>query len=190
MKHALFITSALLLAASTAQTQSGRMAGMPSPAPAATQVPVIVLDDGSVIADFGRGYERLIRACSAYSRGDWPGGRSRGPVADRPPQGGSASRAPGAGGLPTAPGARGLPAAPGMSAPPGGHGRSVGTSAVGRTTVGRSSVGLSSGSTSGVGVSTGSLQSTHSGWRSAGPAYYDGACYARDARGRLRLVHR
>lgn len=189
MKLSLFITGAVLLASSTAQAQSGRMAGLPSPAPAATQVPVIVLGDGSVIADFGRGYERLIRACSAYSGGDWPGGRSRGPVADRAPQGGSASRAPGAGGLPPAPGARGLPAAPGMSAAPGVPARSA-ASAVGRTSVGLTSVGLSSGNKSAVGMSSGSLQSTHSGWRSAGPVYYDGACYAYDTRGRLRLIQR
>lgn len=194
MIHAMLIAGAMLLVGTVAQAQSGRMAGLPSPAPAPTQVPVIVLDDGSVVADFGRGYERLIRACAAYSGTDWPGGRSR-HVPDRAPQGGSASRAPGAAGLPAAPGARGLPAAPGMSAPPGAQAGSTGTSSVGRSSVGRSTVGMSrvgtsSAGSSSVGVSNGSLQRTHSGWRSAGPVYYDGACYAYDARGHLRLIHR
>lgn len=189
MKLAFCITGALLLAASSAGAQSGRMAGLPSPAPAARQVPVIVLADGSVVADFGRGYERLIRACSAYSAGGWPAGRARRRVVDRAPQGGSASRAPGAGGLQTAPGANGLPAAPGMSAAPGSQAQSVRRSSVGQTSVGRATVGMSNGSGSTVGMSSGSLQSTHSGWRTAGPAYYDGACYGHDSHGRLRLIY-
>lgn len=198
MKHALTIGAALLLTGTAAEAQSGRMAGLPSPPPAAShasQVPVIVLQDGSVVADFGRGYERLIRACSAYSGGDWPGGQRRTRVVDRAPQGGSASRAPAAGGLQTAPGAGGLQPAPGMSAPPGAQGRTVGTSSVGQSSVGRSgtgrsSVGVSSGTGSTVGMSNGSLQSTHSGWRTAGPVYYDGACYAYDTHGRMRLIYR
>lgn len=195
MRYAFIIAGALFLAASPAMAQSGRMAGLPSPSSGASQVPIIVLNDGSVVADFGRGYERLIRACSAYSGGSWPGGQPRGRIVDRPPQGGSASGAPGASGLPTAPGASGLPAAPGMSPPPRAQGRavgtsSVGTSSVGTTTVGRSSVGMSASSGTAAAGSTGSLQSTHSAWRNAGPAYYDGACYAHDAYGRLRLIHR
>ncbi|MBA3889425.1 MAG: hypothetical protein H0X64_02745 [Gemmatimonadaceae bacterium] len=180
MRLACTIAGALLFAGASAEAQGARMATLPSPAPVAAQVPVIVLRDGSVVADFGRGYERVIRACSA-SGGTWPGGQPRGHISDRAPQGGSASPPPGA---------NGLPPAPGMSASPGAQRASVGTASVGTTTVGRSTVGLSGTTASAVGTSNGSLQSTHSGWRTAGPAYYDGACYTYDAYGRLRLVQR
>lgn len=175
------IAGGLLVAAATAEAQSGRVATLPSPAQETRQVPVIVLNDGSVVADFGRGYERLIRACSAYSGGVWPGGQPRGSIVDRAPQGGSASAPPGA---------KGLPPAPGMSAPPGAQRSSAGTSTVGSTTVGRATVGMSGTGGSTAGAAGGSLQATHSGWRTAGPAYYDGACYSHDAYGRLRLIHR
>lgn len=186
------VAFALLIAAPRAEGQSGRTGSLPSPtrAPAATQVPMIVLSDGSVVADFGRGYERVIRSCAAYSGSAWPAGQPRGRSANPAPQGGSASRPPGA---------NGLPPVPGMSPPPGAQrpasvgtsttgGSQVGRSTVGRSTVGSSAVGSSTAGTSSVGRSSGSLTPTHSAWRTAGPVYYDGACYVQDAYGRLRLI--
>ena len=163
------VAAGILLLAAPAAAQSGRMASLPAPRPAPQEVPVIVLDDGSVVADFGRGYERLLRSCTAHFGGTWPGGQARGRGAGAPPQGGSASRPPNA---------NGLPPVPGMSPAPGGNRPTVGTTAVGKPTVGMSSAGSAGGT----------LQPVHSGWRTAGTAYYDGACYTHDAYGRLRLI--
>lgn len=150
--------------------QSGRVGAMPSPAPArqADQARMIVLNDGSVVADFGRGYERVIRSCDAYY---WNARHldAYGRPIDPAPQGGSAQRPPGA---------NGLPAAPGQSPVP---------DQVGRTRLSTTRQGTaapSAGATSGT-----TLQPRHSGWRTVGPAYYDRACYARDQRGRVRLIH-
>lgn len=167
--HIVGLAAALLVLAVPAAAQSGRIASLPAPRPAPQEIPVIVLDDGSVVADFGRGYERLLRSCSAYAGGTWPGGQARGRGASAPPQGGSASRPPNA---------TGLPPVPGMSPVPGGNRPTVGMTAVGKPTVGMGTAG-SAGST---------LQPAHSGWRSAGTMYYEGACYTHDAYGRMRLV--
>lgn len=90
--------------------QSGRVGAMPAPAPArqADQTRMIVLNDGSVVADFGRGYERVIRSCDAYF---WNARRvdAYGRPIDPAPQGGSAQRPPGVSGLPPAPGQAPVP---------------------------------------------------------------------------------
>ena len=168
----LALCSALaLLAAAPLHAQRGRMAALPAPRPAAESmpaIPVVVLGDGTVLANLGRGRERLLRSCAVYQDRSWPSGvgRSQLPPA---PQGGSASPAPGA---------KGLPPAPGLSAPPG----AVGTSRVGVGSVGRTA---GAGSTA---VGTGTLHRPGSSWRTAGPAYLDGACYVQGRDGRLHLV--
>lgn len=163
------LTALSVLPMHRALGQSGRIATLPSPRAGVSQsggdVPIIVLRDGSVVADLGRGYERLLRSCAAYSSTRVRPGVGLQQARGLPPapQGGSASPAPGANGLPPAPG---LSATPGGSTP-----RRVGVSSVAGT------VG-----------STSTLQRQGSAWRTAGPVYLDGACYTQGRDGRLRLV--
>lgn len=162
----------LLLAAASgdAAAQSGRIGAMPSPAPVrpSEETRMVVLNDGSVVADFGRGYERVIRSCDAYFRNARLVDAYGRPI-DPAPQGGSGQRPPGADGLPPAPGQAPAP------------------DQVGRTRLSATRQGTAP--SSGAATPGSTLQPRHSAWRTVGPVYHDRACYARDQRGRLRLIH-
>lgn len=160
-------TAALLAVAAPVDAQSRRTATLPDrSAPVRDEHqredrrhPVINGDEHLVVQSHGR--RHVVRSCAVYYA-----------AAGQPPQGGANS---------SPPGANGLPPAPGMQRPPGSQ------PVPGLSPLPGASAGSQAGAKSAAGTS--SLKPLHSGWRTAGTVYYEGACFVRDRNGNPQLVY-